>query len=87
VDNRQGITRNPEPTVTGYIFTARGYLRSTLDAPGETEKRTMEHANTKLMELVNKVNSYYDTEWSVFRSEIEKVEFSPFTDLEPLKKK
>jgi hypothetical protein len=85
-DKRQGITRQPDPTPVNYIRTASGYISRANDAVSATDQRVFKHAEDKVNEVLNRVNTFYQSQWSGYRSAIEQVSLSPFKDYEPLKK-
>jgi hypothetical protein len=85
-DERQGITRSPDPTPLTYIYIASSYVGSSRDPISDTDRRVYKHADDKITEMVKKVNEFFTTQWSAYRSTMEKVTLSPFKDFEPLKK-
>ena len=82
--DKQGIIRSPNPDIGDRLGTASYYIETSLEAPGATEKRLVEQAEKELDGALKKVNEFYNTEWTDYRKEIEKLEFSPFKDYEPL---
>jgi hypothetical protein len=84
-DKRQGITRNPEPTPLTFLFTARRYVGSLLQAPGKTETQLIKTANEKVAEEMQKINAFYDKDWPTYRKEIEDLNLTLFKDYKALK--
>jgi photosystem II stability/assembly factor-like uncharacterized protein len=83
-DDRQGITRNDAPTVSGYIFGAMGYVNTRPGAPTATEDRLMGFAKEALNELVAQVNGFFSSPWAEYRSRMEALQLSPFEDIEAI---
>ena len=84
-DKRQGITRNPEPTPMNFLFTARRYVGSLLQAPGKTEKQLIKIASDKVNAEVDKIKAFYKKDWPAYRKEIESLNLSLFKDFKELK--
>ncbi len=82
----QASPRDPNPNLSRYLSNAYRYIRSGYHAPGETEERVYGHFGGELETMIDKVNEFYSTVWPEFRSEIEKLDLSPFKDYEPLQK-
>ncbi len=82
---KQGIIRSPNPTVSSRIGNASYYVGSSLDAPGPTAQRLEKQAKQAVEAAIDKVNTFYNSQWKTFRSNMEKVEISPFKDYEPIK--
>ncbi len=81
-DKRQGITRNPEPTVMRRINTANYYVSSRPSGITATEKRLVEQAKETLEDAVNKTNTFFLEEWATYRQKMEELELSPFKETE-----
>jgi hypothetical protein len=84
-DKRQGITRNPDPTPMTFIFTARRYVGSLLQAPGKTENQLIKTANEKVSAEIEKINTFYKKDWPAYRKEIESLNLTLFKDFKELK--
>jgi photosystem II stability/assembly factor-like uncharacterized protein len=84
-DKRQGITRNPDPTPMTFIFTARRYVGSLLQAPGKTENQLIKTANEKVSAEIEKINTFYKKDWPAYRKEIESLSLTLFKDFKELK--
>jgi len=84
-DKRQGITRNPDPTPLTFLFTARRYVGSLLQAPGKTEDQLMKTATDKVDGQISKINAFYKKDWPAYRKEIEALNLSLFKDFTELK--
>jgi photosystem II stability/assembly factor-like uncharacterized protein len=85
-DKRQGIVRSPVPTPISYINTAQGYVGSSQEPISDTDRRVMKHAEDKMALLVERVNTFFETQWTPYRAFMEKITLSPFKDYQPLPK-
>jgi photosystem II stability/assembly factor-like uncharacterized protein len=84
-DKRQGIVRQPDPPPVSYIGTAQYYVVTSMEPVSATDKRVYKVAEDKILEVIRKVNQFYETEWKEYRAVMEKVVISPFKDYELLK--
>ncbi|TRX57801.1 hypothetical protein FNH22_14985 [Fulvivirga sp. M361] len=82
--DNQGIVRSPIPSVSTRLNTARYYVGSAREAPGDTQLRLVEHAEQHLEQAIQKVNQFYVEDWAAYSSEIKAVDLSPFKDYQPL---
>ncbi|MTI22408.1 hypothetical protein E1176_15355 [Fulvivirga sp. RKSG066] len=82
--DEEGIVRSPIPSISSRIGTASYYIGSSMDVPGDTEKRLVEQAESKLKAHLEEINAFFNTEWKNYREEMEKLELSPFEDYETL---
>ena len=78
IDKRQGITRNPEVTVSNRFGTARWYVGSRFGVQTETEKQLVNQFKTSFNETLKKVNTFFKDDWIKYKSGVEKIEISPF---------
>lgn len=83
-DDRQGITRNSDPTVSRYIGGAMSYIRTRPGAPTATEERLMGFAKDALKEFATQVNDFFATEWPKYQVEMEALKINPFEEYEPV---
>ena len=84
-DKRQGITRNPDPSTVSYLFTARRYIGSLLQEPGNTEKQLIKNAYEKVNPVIDKIDAFFKNDWADYRKEIEALNLSLFKEVEALK--
>lgn len=82
--DKQGIVRNPDPTVTSKLNEPARYINSAIDGPGRTERILMDRAREAVAETLEKINGFLDEEWPQYIEEMEQVELSPFKELEPV---
>ena len=81
IDKRQGITRNPEITVSSRISGAYRYVASRKTEISETETRLMQFAKDDLNEALKKVNSFYEEQWGEYQKEMENVKLKYFKEV------
>jgi photosystem II stability/assembly factor-like uncharacterized protein len=84
-DKRQGLTRSNDSRLS-FIGRASGFISSATGPINETDRRVFTQAEGKINEILNRVNSFYDSQWKNYRSEMEKVNMSLFKDYQPLKR-
>ena len=87
IDKRQGITRNPEITVSSRISGAYRYVASRKTEISETETRLMQFAKDDLNQALKKVNSFYEEQWSKYQEDMMKLEINPFKEVQTFKTK
>ncbi len=81
-DKRQGITRNPEPSVVLRLFTAESYVNSRKTGITETETRLVQFAEEELKTALGKTNAFFNEKWKPYRESIESLDLSPFKETE-----
>ncbi len=81
-DKRQGITRNPEPTVVRRLNTARYYVATRKTGITDTERKLIEFAEEELKAALTKTNTFFNDSWKEYREEIEQLDISPFKEVE-----
>jgi hypothetical protein len=84
-DKRQGITATEFPTTISYLYTARRYVNNLLQSPGSTEEILVKNADSKVSAVISKINDFYKTDWVAYQQEVEKLQLSPFKEVEELK--
>ena len=77
-DKRQGITRNPEVTISQRIGLANSYVRSRQNGLTATENTLIKHAKNALKDGLDKTNTFFNEDWKTYKNSIEKIELSPF---------
>lgn len=81
-DKRQGITRNPEMTVTRRIYNAYGYVQSRPNGMTSTEQQLIEYAERDLKEALAETNAFFANDWKTYQAEMEGLDLSPFKETE-----
>lgn len=81
-DKRQGITRNPEPSVEQRLSTASYYVSTRQSGITETEKRLVRFAEDELKLALDKTNAFFNEKWKPYRESIETLDTSPFKETE-----
>ena len=82
VDKRQGITRNPEQSVSQRLGTASWYIGSRFGMQTETENILANQFTSALENALTKTNAFFNTEWPKFKALVEKTKLSPFKKTE-----
>ncbi|RMF60332.1 MAG: hypothetical protein D6743_15110 [Calditrichaeota bacterium] len=80
----QGIRTDPT-VVSARLNRAFSYLRSSWEAPKETEQLIVKQAETALKEVVSKVNAFFAEQWAAYRQLVEQAGVSFFEPYEPLR--
>jgi len=83
-DKRQGITATEFPAPVSYLGTARFYINTSREPVTIRETRVMQWADDKTKTILEKVNNFYSSQWPAYRTNMEKVNISPFKDYQPL---
>ncbi len=85
VDKRQGITRNPEVTVTQRLGLARWYVGSRQSGLTGTENTLIKHAKDDLKSALDKTNTFFNDEWKTYESSMKQLDVSPFKEIKTFK--
>jgi photosystem II stability/assembly factor-like uncharacterized protein len=78
IDKRQGITRNPEITVSQRFNVARRYVSSRFGAQTSTEKTLIKHLKEALEKALKQTKTFLNSDWKKYRENCEKIKLSPF---------
>ena len=84
-DKRQGITRNPAPTVMRRIGVARQYSGSRPNGMTATEDRLLDQAKTELESAITKTNSFFTEQWATFEAQMKALDVLPFKEIKTIK--
>lgn len=84
-DKRQGITATEFPSSISYLHKASNYVDDLLQEPGETELTLVKNADKKVSKVIADINEFYKTDWVNYRNAVEKLNLSPFRELDELK--
>ena len=79
-DKRQGIIRNPEPTVMQRLGTAGWYVGSRQTGLTDTETRLIGQAKDALEDALQKTNSFFSNEWKTYREKMDDIVVPTFKD-------
>lgn len=85
VDKRQGITRNPEVTVTQRLGLARRYVGSRQSGLTSTENTLIKHAKDAIKSALDKTNAFFNDEWKTYESGMKQLDISPFKEIRTFK--
>lgn len=80
-DKRQGITRNPEVTVSQRLGLANGYVGSRQNGLTSTETTLMTNAKTALHEALDKTNTFFNVSWKPYQEKMEQLQTNPFKEI------
>ena len=72
-------------TLNSKLFTASSYIRGSTGVPTKTAEIAFEQAKTKVAEVVNAVNAFFEKDWAAYQKEIEGVSFPLFKAYERVK--
>lgn len=81
-DDRQGITRNPDPSVASKLRHPRRYLGSLIGTPDATERTLMRKARKAVDEGTEKVKAFFSEEWSRYVKAVRNTDLNPVRELE-----
>lgn len=81
VDKRQGITRNPEVTVSQRLRTANYYVGSRFGNQTETEKILIRQFQDALEKAVGETNTFFAKDWKAYKTSMEAINISPFKEI------
>ena len=82
IDERQGITRNPEQTPLNRLGTASWYSSSRPAGLTRTEKQLLTQAEDALQKALDQVNLFYTTEWKTYEKQMNALDINPFKEVE-----
>ena len=82
VDQRQGITRNPELTVMQRLNLANSYIQSRKTGINDNELRLINFAKQSLNTNLDNVNNFFSSDWKTYREQFDVSKLSPFKSLE-----
>ncbi|MBL4605395.1 MAG: hypothetical protein JKY02_06995 [Flavobacteriaceae bacterium] len=81
VDKRQGITRNPEVTVTQRFGSARRYVGSRFGTLTNTERQLIKQYKDAMNAAIKKSNDFFDKDWKDYKAKVENISISPFKEI------
>jgi photosystem II stability/assembly factor-like uncharacterized protein len=84
--DKQGIVRNPDPTVLTHLYAINRYLGSDYDGPGARERNLLQQAEEAVNEAVSAINDFVTQDWPDYQRAVENSELSPFRKIEPVTK-
>jgi len=84
-DKRQGITATKDPSNISYLYLANRYISSLQTAPGNTERILLKNAKSKVGAVIDKINTFFKTDWKAYRTKMEVLKLSPFKEVKEIK--
>ena len=82
IDKRQGITRNPEVTVSRRYSSARRYVGSRFGHLTTTEKQLISQYKKALETAISQTNAFFETDWKAYKTTVETIRISPFKEVQ-----
>jgi len=83
-NEQQGITREPDPTVTTYLFRPFRYLSGYIGSADQTERVALRQAREAVQEALEMINTFFEEEWPGYVQEMEAADLSPYKNFEPV---
>lgn len=80
VDERQGITRNPEVTPIQRLRLAQGYVYDSQTGITSTETTLIQHAKDAFDKVFGETNDFFNTTWKDFQNEMKDLKVNPFKE-------
>ena len=77
-DDRQGITSDPVVSVLERLGTASYYVNTRQNGLTNTEHTLIKNAKSALQNALQKVNTFFENDWSAYQSTVESIDLSPF---------
>ncbi len=84
VDERQGITSDPNVSVLERLGTASYYVSTRQNGLTSTEETLIKNAKNDLTNALEQVNSFFENDWKDYRSKIETIDLNPFKNIETI---
>jgi len=84
-DKRQGITRNPETTVSQRIGLANGYVSSRQNGLTSTETTLIKNAKNALNDALESTNKFFTETWKPYQLKMEQLQINPFKEIQSFK--
>ncbi len=81
IDKRQGITRNPEVTVTQRLSSANRYIGSRYGNQTATETQLMNQFKDAYNAAVKNTNAFFGNEWKSYLDSVKDISISPFKEV------
>lgn len=84
VDERQGITSDPNVSVLERLGTASYYVSTRQNGLTSTEETLIKNVKNDLINALEQVNSFFKNDWKDYRSKIETIDLNPFKNIETI---
>ena len=83
--DKQGISRSPfEITVMNRLQQAMQYIGNKMVAPGAQEETLVKNAEDAVMDVIQKINSFFSDKWNSYRQQVEATKVNLFKDYKPI---
>ncbi|WP_298767054.1 hypothetical protein [uncultured Polaribacter sp.] len=80
IDKRQGITRNPEITVSQRFSQASRYIRSRFGVQTNTETILMNQFKDEFKKVLAETNAFFNSDWVNYKTSVENINISKFKE-------
>ena len=84
VDERQGISSDPNVSVLERLGTASYYVSTRQNGLTSTEETLIKNVKNDLINALEQVNSFFKNDWKDYRSKIETIHLNPFKNIETI---
>ena len=84
VDERQGITSDPNVSVLERLRTASYYVSTRQNGLTSTEETLIKNAKNDLTNALEQVNSFFENDWKDYQTKIETINLNPFKNIETI---
>ena len=82
---KQGLARNPfDVTVMSQLQTAQQSIASKMVIPGQQEETLLANAEKAIVDLVQKINLFFDGKWADYRKLVEGTKVNMFKEYKPI---
>ncbi|NVJ87932.1 MAG: hypothetical protein HWD82_00615 [Flavobacteriaceae bacterium] len=78
IDRRQGITRNPEVTVSQRFSQASRYVNSRFGEQTATETQLINQFKEAFDKAISDTNAFFNNDWIKYKEKVEPIKISPF---------
>lgn len=82
--DKQGIARSSAPTVMTRVMEARRTINAKPMVPGAQEERLVQFAESMIGLVIQRTNSFFDTQWKSYRKQVEETKLNLFKDYSPI---
>ena len=83
-ENTKGIVRSSDK-LNSYLFRASRYIGDSKGAPNQMAKLATEQAKAKVEATLERINTFFDKDWTEYQKAVEQVEYSLFKSYAPIK--
>ena len=94
ISQLQNLYMNPQDTkgirrsdnkLRSYLWRASGYIWDSNGEPSQMAEYSTQQANTKIKEILGKINTFFESDWKDYRSKVEAARTPIFKDYQPIR--